>query len=234
MDLRRDRAAFMSFFRGIAITIAVLGCLPAPAAFAITIGFDPSSQSVGLGDAISVDVVFSDLGDEVISAYDLDITYDASVIDATGVIFTTALGDELFFEVFNAFDISTAGVVDLAQLSLLSDATLAALQPGDAVEVATLAFDAIGAGTAELGFVFDDLNDVKGRNAAVLPVVGEVGSIFVEGNGGGGQAPVPEPSAAILFAVGAILVRGRMRRRPSSSPPQLTRSLSTRNGFSTT
>lgn len=189
-------------------SLAVCGALGQPA-LAATIGFDPDSQTVALGSGVQVGVVFSDLGSEVISAYDLDITYDPGVVDATGVLFTTALGDEFFLEVLSAFDVSTAGIVDLAQVSLLSDAELAGLQPGDSVTVATLLFASVGVGTSELGFVFDAVNDVKGRGGAILSLFEDTGSITVEGTD---QAPVPEPSAALLFAVGAVLVARRSSR----------------------
>lgn len=196
----------MKLRRIVLVPFVSLALLASPAA-AVTVGFAPAIQSVGLGDVLAVDVVFGDLGDEIISAYDLDITYDSSVLDATGVMFTSALGDELFFEAFNAFDLSTVGVVDLAQLSLLPDDILATLQPGDSVHVATLTFGAIGVGATDLGFVFDDFNDVKGRDAAILPVLAGNGRVVVEGV----QAPIPEPSAALLFVLGS-LVLGRRRR----------------------
>jgi len=195
------------------LVAALAACLLLPStALAVSIGLDPVAQSVQPGDAVSVDVVFSDLGGEVISAYDLDVTYDAAVLMATDVLFTTQLGDPdaLFFpEVFNDFDLSAAGLVDLSQLSLLFDDELFALQGGDTVTVATLAFKAIGAGTTELAFVFDAVNDVKGRDAAVLPIDASGASVRVEGPSS--QSPVPEPSAALLFAVGSLLVARALR-----------------------
>ena len=110
-------------------SLSICGVLAGPAA-AVNIGFDPDSQSVVFGSSLEVDIVFSNLGGEIVSAYDLDITYDSSVLDATGVIFTTALGDELFFEVFSDAVLSTPGIVDPFQLSLLSDPELLAIQGG--------------------------------------------------------------------------------------------------------
>lgn len=178
-------------------------------ASAVSIGFDPEVLDVALGASVTVDVVFSDLGGEIISAYDLDITYDPAVVDATGVVFTTSLGDELFFETLNAFDVSAAGTIDLAQLSLLPDPTLEILQPGDPVTVATLLFDTVGVGTTELGFVFDAFNDVKGRDGLIVETLAEGGSIRVQDPGPG----IPEPSGALLFAVGVALLHGRLDRR---------------------
>lgn len=203
MRIHRNRISSIAAAASAALCIAAF----AQPAAAVDIGFDPSAQDVELGGTAEVDIVFSDLGDEIISAYDLDITYDTSVLDAIGVVFTTALGEESFFEVFNDFDVSTPGLVDLAQLSLLPDAVLAAVQGSADVVVATVLFDAVGVGTTGLAFSFDAFNDVKGRDGAVLPIVAGDGSVSVTRQ----SSPVPEPSAALLFALGALLVRRRSR-----------------------
>jgi hypothetical protein len=104
--------------------MVALGLLLAGVAPAATIGFVPSDSTVLVGDTITVDIVLSDLAGEVVSAYDLDVIYDASVVSATGVSFSGMLGDPLFFEAFQDSDLSVAGLVDLAELSLLSDAAL--------------------------------------------------------------------------------------------------------------
>lgn len=198
---------------GLVAAVFALGLLLLPAgAGAVSIGLDPAAQSVQPGDAVSVDVVFSDLGGEIISTYDLDVIFDPGVLVATDVLFTTQLGDPdaLFFpEVFSDFDLSTSGLVDLSQLSLLDDDMLFALQGGETVTVATIAFQALGAGTTDLEFVFDAVNDVKGRDAAVLPIDPSGASVTVEGPSS--QSPVPEPSAGLLFAVGSLLVAPALR-----------------------
>jgi hypothetical protein len=170
----------------------------------VSIGLEPDTQSIGVGDAVSVDLVFSDLEGEVVSAYDLDILYDPTVLQATEVVFTTQLGDELLFEVLNSSDLTSAGVVDLAQLSLLTDDQLFAIQGGDGLTAATLSFQAVGAGTTDLGFRFDEFNDVKGRNNEILNLADTGAAVTVESPSG--QAPIPEPSGAVLFALGALLV----------------------------
>lgn len=162
------------------------------AASAALIGLDPAAQTVDLGEAVSVDVAFSGLGGEIVSAYDLDILYDSAVLAATDVVFTTQLGDALLFEVLEDFDLSEPGVVDLAQLSLLPDEMLFDLQGGDAVTVATLGFEAVGAGSTQLEFLLDAANDVKGREGLVLPVEASGGTVTVRGDL---EAPIPEPGS---------------------------------------
>ena len=191
--------------------LAVLGigfllCLMPLSAGAISIDFSPVSQTVGPADTVLVDIVISDLAGEIVSAYDLDVTFDPTILSATDVSFGSFLGDEAFFEVFSHFDLSAAGVVDFAQLSLLSDLDLALQQP-DAFVLATLEFEAIGLGTSALDFVFDVFNDLKGTGAQVLNVTAGSGSVT-------GTVVVPEPHAALLFALGTWVIGTAIRRRP--------------------
>lgn len=193
------------------LALAVAVALVAEAAAAATIGFEPTSQTVDLGDPVSVDIVVSDLGGEIVSAYDLDILYDPGVLSAVQVSFGSGLGDPAAFEVLESSDLGTPGVVDLAQLSLLSDAELLALQGGDEVLLATLSFGTVAPGTTSLAFAFDAVNDIKGANAQVLDVIDEAGSVEVSG------AVIPEPSAALLFGIGSVLIGWRRSRTPRGS-----------------
>ena len=190
-------------FSSIAVGLISLTLL-AVSVNAATIGFSPSASAGNIGDPLSIDIVISDLGGEIVSAYDLDVTYDDAILSATGVSFTAALGDEGFFEAFYDSDLSTSGIVDLAGVSLLSDADLLALQGGDAVTLASLEFTVIANGASVLDFNFDAFNDVKGSNAQILPLDVNPGSV---------AAPIPEPSAALLFFVGILVTRGVLQRR---------------------
>ncbi len=89
---------------GVAVLI---GLLQIASAEAIDLSVSPSAQTVDLGDPASVDIVVSNLGGEIVSAFDLDITYDASIIEATNVSFGPLLGDldPLSFETLIDFDI---------------------------------------------------------------------------------------------------------------------------------
>ncbi len=190
------------------LIVAALSLFVVGAASAATIGFSPASQTVAVGDSLAVDLVISDLDGEIVSAYDLDVTYDASILSATNVTFGPFLGDEFFFEVFNDFDLSGPGVVDLAQLSLLSDFELALMQP-DSFVLATLEFDAVGLGTSSLDFVFDAPNGIQGRDALPLDIAAQSGSASV----------VPEPGAALLFVVGGVVFGRAIKRARSLSEP---------------
>jgi len=168
----------------------------APAS-AITIDFLPSNQSVAMGDTFDVDVVISHLWDagEIVSAYDLDVSYDATILSATGVTFGGYL-DDLLFPGFSIQDavLSTTGIVDLFELSFLWDDELAAQQL-DSFTLATISFDALMAGTSALIFEPDPLYgiDVKGRDYQILPLDVGIGSITVD---------VPEPASLFLLLSG--------------------------------
>jgi hypothetical protein len=176
-----------------ALGAALAGLVLAAPAGAATIGFELAPI---MGSNFSVDVVVSDLGGEVVSAYDLDITFDDTTVTVGSVAFGSALGSGLFDA-----QLTSPGVLDVAGLSLLSDAELLALQGGDTVTLFTIGGTlAPAAPPPEFGFVFDEFNDVKGLDNQILEL------------DAGGEV-IPEPSAALVFAVGALLVGAATRRR---------------------
>jgi hypothetical protein len=187
------------------VLIMTLGLLQFGPATAISLNIFPVNQTVNLNDSFSVDVVVSglDASSEIVSAYDLDLTYDSSLLMATDVQFGTDLGDEFFFEVFNGFSLATAGVVDFAQLSILSDPVLDAMQ-GDSVLLATMSFDAIGVGLSSL--MLD--SDVIGLNATILGLTLSPGSVRVID-----VAVIPLPGAALLMLTGLLGIGVASRKR---------------------
>lgn len=192
----------------------LISFVPVSSVQAILINFNPSSQSVNLGDMPMVDIVISGLEegtlDEIVSAFDLDISFNQNILAAKDPIFGSFMGDPSLADVLFTSDIvSTPGIIDLAGLSFLSDIALAALQP-DSFVLATLAFTAIGAGTSPLSFRTDPLAglNVTGRNAAVLgDLSANTASINVSG------APVPEPPVILLFGISLLILNSDWRRK---------------------
>ena len=185
------------------------------AAFAISIDFQPFNQSATVGDAVEVDVVASGLSaaGEIISAYDLVVGYDDSVVSLIDVTFGNML-DGLFSSFETSFALGT-GMFEVQELALASDFELDLLQP-DSFTLFTLSFDILSVGTSALTFlphpIFGINNDVKGKNAALIPVTMGAGSVT------GLQRPisVSEPGTLALMLFGFIALFNRSRQDLSS------------------
>ena len=171
-------------------------------ALAITIGFEPASQIVPVGESVSIDLVISGLGDysePSLSTFDLNITYDTAILDFTDYTLGSCLGDILFGEAWDLSWGETApGTINLAELSFLSVSELDALQPSS-FPLATLTFNTLAVGTSSLDISTTALGDAYGN---LLSADVQSGSI----------SPVPEPATFILigFGLGGI---GILRRR---------------------
>lgn len=74
----------------VAFVLLTLGVHSIQAQAAI-IGFNPSSQTVELGDNVSVDLTISGLGADVLTGFDLDVSFDDSVPGFAGFDFGTEL-----------------------------------------------------------------------------------------------------------------------------------------------
>lgn len=184
----------------------LLGLLAFPASSTLLLSLSPNSPyTVNVGDTLNVDVNISGLGSQIVSAYDLDVGFDATLLNATGVSFGTWLGDAALFEVFeNALLDNSGGLVDFAAVSLLGDGDLATLQgpASGSFTLATMSFTAISAGTASLDFLWGPGNDIKGaRNQQIYPA--------------------PEPATAMLIGIGivALGIRRRQNAAATVQPP---------------
>jgi hypothetical protein len=191
----------------LAMAVALLGAGPAAANDVLTLSVTPSSIAVDAGTPFSVDIVISGLGDFTspsLGTFDLDLGFDPAVVDPTGVVFTTLLGDEGLGEAISSSGVIGPGQLDLFLLSLLTAAELDALQPSGFV-LATVAFDALAPGVSALGLSIQALGDADGNP---LEATTQDGSVRVRGS-----VAAPMPSSLVLMAAGGAVAGWLSRRR---------------------
>ncbi|MDQ2696515.1 MAG: cohesin domain-containing protein [Pseudomonadota bacterium] len=175
----------------------LLAGLPA-AGTAITLNLLPSAATVTAGDMIDVDVLVSGLGAGAppsVGAFDLDVAFDPVIFTPVDVVFGPFLGDPLLLEALTDFSFAVAGIVDFAEVSLLSAAALDALQPASFV-LATLSFAAQADGSGAFRLVGDRRVDDPFGNKLAVPV----------------------PVAAALLGAGLLALAGVRRRAGGTGP----------------
>jgi len=154
--------------------------------------------TVSPGDTFTVDVDVTGTAD--LYAFQLDLAFDPTVLEATGVSEGGFLpGGGTTFFVPGSID-NTGGTV-----SFNSDTLLSAIS-GVSGDGTLLVFDfrALGSGTSPLTIENEILLD-SGLN--FISDTTEGGSVTVqEQTGGGGGTNVPEPSSLLLLAVGMAAI----------------------------
>lgn len=184
-------------------------------ASAIRLYIEPANQTKFLGESTWIDIFLAELSGEIVSAFDLDLTYDPTIVQATSVdLESTSV--PLMGGLSDTFYSSSllSGRVDFSVLSLLwDDDDIAALQNNDPVHLTRIGFNTVGLGTSTLAFDFSSPTEViVGRNATPLNFSVESGSITVIQQNGGGGTSVPEPSVLVLL-LGGLGILSTFRRK---------------------
>lgn len=159
----------------------------------VTLSFVPSNPVLtALGQSVAIDVVVSGvMRPPSVGAFDLDVTYDASMLSPGDVVFGPFLGDASLSETLTDITFSP-GLVDFAAVSLLPSTDLDALQP-DSFRLATLQFTATGYGASLLTFTQTIVDDAFGAKIENTTNIGRITSI-------------PEPSGWVLLAIGLAAI----------------------------
>lgn len=180
------------------VALALVGLLHVSWALAATINISPFSPfSVTGGNTYTADVVVSDLAGQAVSAFDIDVLFDSTLLGAPLVTFTAA---QLMGGVDNVlwdaqFD---TGKANASSVSLVGDADLLDLQKDlSQLTLFQISFSALKDGDAILEFGWGPGKDVKGLG----------NQIIVEG-----AAPVPEPSTFLLLGAGLAGVGFMLRK----------------------
>lgn len=210
--------------RAAATLLAVVGFALHATAFALSIDFAPSAITTSVGGTFSVELVVSGLkaDGQILSTYDLDVLFDSSHLSFVSAVETNALCDQSVqtncvgqgSSIFSATPGS--GQVNLFDLSLASDAQLAA-QQGDPLEIVMLTFRATSAGVTSLDLSANALGGSIDPNTASATDLLALNPSF-----GGASidistvtAPEPSPPALLVPGLVALLLARRVRRRPA-------------------
>ena len=190
--------------------LALAGGLALPAlAQGLRLDLVPDTATITLPGTTTLDLVLSglDADAQIVSSYDISLSYDPAVVNALTVTFGDSLGGPA--DSFSGFDLSVAGAIGLFEVSFVSDLALAALQ-GDVVTLASLSFSGVGIGTSSVQFgsvLVTGLADSSGIPTVLTPDLGGA-RIIVE------QGAVPEPGSLLLLLLGlsALTVFARPAR----------------------
>jgi hypothetical protein len=181
------RLAAFNACAALAAGLMLAGARPAQA---INVMVQGTPAAVVAGDSFSVDIVVSDIVDEIITAWDIDVAFDDALL--SNVVFTFPVApfggaDTILDATFGI------GLTDAFLVSLLSDAELSALQCpggvcGPSLTLASLSFVADVDGAPVISLVNWGLaNDVKcANNLQCYPAL------------------IPEPGALALLGLGLV------------------------------
>src|SRR5262245_41292611 len=127
----------------------------APAANAFTLTLAPSTQSVANGGTVSIDAVISGLGAGAapsLGTYDLNLSFDASLLSFSGLTFGTGLDVLGLGPGEQDAQLTAPGLLNVFENSFDTVADLNQFQP-DSFVLFTLTFQATASGTATLSWV---------------------------------------------------------------------------------
>ncbi len=191
----------ITFLSGVLLSVAAFN------ANAITLSVDPSLQAVEVSDSVSVDVVISELGNFAapsLGAFDVDVTFDASLLTPTAVTFGTEL--DLFGFGINPRGVSLGDPIDVFEISLDSASDLNSLQPGT-FTLFSITFSADAAGTSSIDFGTILLADAAGNAFGDPTTVG--GEITIRSPQG--AVPAASPLVLLLSGLCGLVLHRRVR-----------------------
>ncbi len=177
---------------------------------AVEISVLPSVTNATTNNTITVEIVALNLtgvvGDSI-SAFDIDVAFDNSILGLTGITYGTGLDLGILGSFQSAF--STATSVEVTETSFEFGADLDTSQP-DNFTLFTLEFITLAAGFTNLDLTvksMTDSDDLLGPNT-IIPSALNNGVVNVS-NGG----TVPEPGVLVLMAIGLASMRLVRRRK---------------------
>ncbi len=188
--------------RLLAVTTVAMGALFSVApAKAITVSIAPSSQTIGVGDPATVDIVVSGLT-QAVGGFELDLGFNDSIL-ATGSYLNdpnVTMG-ALPLDLSLGWGVGTLNLFFVADL-LETEASLAAAQ-GTSFILARVSFTGASLGLSLLTLSNVVLSNWDGTET-LNGVDTQNGEICVAAAGANGCARVPEPGTLALLCLGML------------------------------
>lgn len=197
------------------LAAAAAAIATAPASAAVIVSMNPAVQAVGIGDTITVNLRISGLGSgptaEILSAFDLNVLFNSSLVTTPGIALTNSEFDPTFF-----FSTSFASGNSGAQgdSGLVLDDDLAAIQTDDSFVFMNFSWVAAANGALFLNFGadLDFERNVVGRDALSLNATFQ-GACVAIGTGSCNQVPEPATFALAGLALLGCGMSSAARRR---------------------
>ena len=177
------------------------------------VSIEPATSFGSIGDTIFVDIFWDGDGANYIGDWDIDLSYDQSVVSYSGSIFHFGVDS---WGCIVCGDHSTAGVIDLFEVSLDSVEDLIANQNslGNSFKLATLEFVGIADGISPLQFGNAGINfgttfgDESGN--AITPDISG-GRICIGDVNCTVRVPEPTTLSILLIGLASLAIRRKQR-----------------------
>lgn len=195
--------------RGFLFAISVIWSL---SGVAHTLSLVPTTGTLAAGTTLRVDLIAGDLDasapGNIVSGYDLDLSFDASLLSFLGGTFSSALGDESDF----LADIGTGNPFNVFAVSFLPDAEMLARQTSSTITLASFRFVGLAPGVASIGL------SVNSLSSGLDPEANDpVAKLETDVLASGTQViitprTVSEPASVVLLGLSLVLVFAGRRR----------------------
>ncbi len=193
------------------------GLLAAQGAHALSVSLDPAALTAPAGGSLAFNVRISDLGAEVLSTYDISVSFDAAILNLSSVTFGTAMNLGVL-DTVNQGRINGPGTVNLVDTATASDPDLLAGQ-ADSFVLFRLNFTGAGVGSSAINLTAN----ILGGHSEPDPFFGDLFPVVLQADVSGGRAvinqrdgggTVPEPSSFALAGLALMGLIGASRKRP--------------------